>query len=221
MDVFLWDVLKSLEGPLGATLLWNLMDRQGVGIDLALVISIAIFVTIPLISYAAFGVLVPRLLLHRGLPRECPNHSRAIRNWHTAFKLRDVFKTPFYMNGSMLAPALMRACGAVVGKGCFFGSGERVLVDPHWGDVGDNVTFDYNAKVRQHSFEHSLLKWGPNHVGQGTSIAQGGMLAMSDAGENVELQYGSVTWKGSELEAGGRYEGAPAQRGDPVSYRNF
>lgn len=84
------------------------------------------------------------------------------------------------------------------------------MIDPPFGRIGDDVTVDYDAQVRQHSFEDNLLKWGPNWIGSGTSILQAGMVAMSDCGEGVTLLRGAVTWKVELLEPGAVYDGAPA-----------
>merc|ERR1719277_2153108 len=102
----------------------------------------------------------------------------------------------------------MRAMGVQVGQR-FFSPNEDVMIDPPFGRLGDDVTIDYDAQVRQHSFEDNLLKWGPNFIGSGTTILQGGMVAMSDCGQNVALMRGAVTWKGQALEPGLAYDGAP------------
>mmetsp|Transcript_73514 Transcript_73514/g.189633 ORF Transcript_73514/g.189633 Transcript_73514/m.189633 type:complete len:100 (-) Transcript_73514:54-353(-) len=85
------------------------------------------------------------------------------------------------------------------------------MIAPPFGRLGDDITVDYDGQIRQHSFEDDMLKWGPNYIGNGTTIVQAGIVAMSDTAERVILLRGSVTWKGQLLEPDTAYEGAPAQ----------
>lgn len=85
-----------------------------------------------------------------------------------------------------------------------------IMIDPPFCRVGDDVTIDWDGQIRNHSFEDHRLKYSIHTVGDRTTLLQASMLSMSDAREGATLGRKSVTWKGQVLEAGTRYQGAPA-----------
>ena len=99
---------------------------------------------------------------------------------------------------------------------------EMVLVDAPFTDIGDDVTVDYDGQVRCHSFEDFRLKFTHYAVGHRVTIMSGASVAMCHAGDGAVLRPGSLSWKGSNLEPGVVYEGAPAsalddlERGPPA-----
>jgi len=208
IDVFFWKLLKSLKTGLAMMLgraIWSEYSEAWV---LEFLAELSLFAAINVLGWWLVSVRFVSLIYHDRLPLENPFYSSVIMCWFNANRIRKVFKPPFNTQGTMWHSTMMRAFGTRVGKR-FFSPNQDVMIDPIFGRIGDDVTVDYDAQVRQHSFEDNLLKWGPNLIGSGTSILQGGMVAMSDCGQNVTLLRGAVTWKGQALEPGSAYDGAP------------
>jgi len=209
VDLFFWKVLHAFETGVAMTLgrvIWpEYSDTWWV---LQFIAELALFAAISILGWWLVSVRFCWCIYHDKVPLENPFYSGVIMRWFNANKIRKVFKPPFHTEGTMWHATMMRAFGTQVGKR-FFSPNQDAMIDPIFGRVGDDVTIDYDAQVRQHSFEDNLLKWGPNFIGSGTSILQGGMVAMSDCGQNVALMRGAVTWKGQTLEPGLAYDGAP------------
>ena len=93
---------------------------------------------------------------------------------------------------------------------------ELVLVDAPFTEIGDDVTVDYDGQVRCHSFEDFRLKFTHYSVGNRVTIMSGASVAMCHAGDGAVLRPGSLSWKGSNLEPGTVYEGAPAAAVDDL-----
>ncbi|CAE8617217.1 unnamed protein product [Polarella glacialis] len=207
VDIFFWDILKAQEWALAfmiSTSCFKGSDSWPV-----LVFEVLIFAAMPVIFWFLMHIVFCNRIYNDRCPLSNDFYSGVVMRWFNANKIRRIFQSPFMAGGTMWQAPLMRLVGIHVGAR-FFATGEDVMIDPPFGRIGDDVTFDYDAQVRQHSFEDRKLKWGPNWVGSGTTILQGGCLAMSDAGEGVVLRHSSVTWKGQLLEPNQDYEGAPA-----------
>lgn len=210
VDVFFWKVLKSLQLALSFCLGRLAFASYNPAIWCwQFIAECAIFVVIELLCWYLVSIRFCALFYHDQVPLTNRFYSRHVMAWFSANKIRKVFKPPIQVQGTLWAASYMRMFGIMVGKR-FFSPNEDCMIDPPFGRVGDDVTIDYDAQVRQHSFEDNMLKWGPNWIGSGTSILQAGMVAMSDCGEGVALMRGAVTWKGQMLEPGTAYDGAPA-----------
>lgn len=208
VDLFFWQTLKSVESSVGficGRLAWS----SDVGSWSELLAELVIFAAVSVLSWYLMHLRFSNMIYNDRAPLRNRFYSAVIMRWFSANKIRKVFPSPFKTAGTMYHAAFMRAMGVQVGQR-FFSPNEDVMIDPPFGRLGDDVTIDYDAQVRQHSFEDNVLKWGPNWVGSGTTILQGGCLAMCDAGEGVVLRRGSVTWKDMILEPDQEYEGAPA-----------
>lgn len=208
LDLFLWPVLKAVEPTIpfivSRTLFPEYTETWQFFVE---VLSFAFW---QVFCWYIMAIRLCNSIYHDRLPLESHFFSPVIRRWFNANKIRKVFKPPFRAAGTIFWHSrMMRIQGVHVGQR-FFSPNEDVMIDPPFGRLGDDVTVDYDAQVRQHSFEDNLLKWGPYFVGNGTSLLQGSALAMSDAGEYVVLMPGSVSWKGQKLESDVVYEGAPA-----------
>lgn len=207
LDVFFWDALKALEFAVALILGQLLLPLADDALEqLALPI---VYTAVSMLAWYLVHVCICNLIYNDRAPTSNPFYSTVVTCWFNANKARRVFKSPLRTPGTVWHAALLRAIGGKVGRR-FFSAKDDVLIDPPFARLGDDVTIDYDAQVRQHSFEDMCLKWGPNWVGRGTTILQGGCLAMTDTGEGVTLRPGSVTWKGQLLEAGQEYEGTPA-----------
>mmetsp|Transcript_16123 Transcript_16123/g.35384 ORF Transcript_16123/g.35384 Transcript_16123/m.35384 type:complete len:1962 (-) Transcript_16123:274-6159(-) len=211
IDVIVWKTLKGLESGLGfflGRLAFPVYSKHNWGWQF--VGECAIFAGVQLLMWYLVSIRLCRLIYNDRLGPEHRYYSRTVMAWFSANKIRKVFKPPIKAQGSMWMATFMRMYGVQVGKR-FFSPNEDVMIDPPFGRLGDDITVDYDAQIRQHSFEDNLLKWGPNWIHNGTSILQAGIVAMSDCGEGVCLMHGAVTWKGQLLEPGMAYSGAPAQ----------
>ncbi|CAJ1424034.1 unnamed protein product [Effrenium voratum] len=174
-------------------------------------------------SWYLFSVVLGNLLFNTSAPHSNAYYSTTVTRWFTALTAQQrVFKLPFQTAGSRWQAPILRLLGARVGKR-FFCMNEMVLVDAPFTEVGDDVTVDYDGQVRCHSFEDFRLKFTTFKIGHGVTIMTGASVAMCDAGDGATLRPGSLTWKGSNLEPGGVYEGAPAaldlERGGPTLLR--
>jgi len=207
VDVFFWGILKSQEASLGFILCRLLFPRLCFGWEA--VVETVIYAAITVLGWYMMHVRFCNWIYNDRVPLRNHFYSGAVMRWFNANKIRMVFTCPFQSAGTMWHATFMRAVGIQVGER-FFSPNEDVMIDPPFARLGDDVTVDYDAQVRQHSFEDMVLKWGPNLVGSGTTLLQGSCLAMCDAGEGVVLRPGSVTWKDMTLESGQEYDGAPA-----------
>mmetsp|Transcript_34692 Transcript_34692/g.112840 ORF Transcript_34692/g.112840 Transcript_34692/m.112840 type:complete len:1949 (-) Transcript_34692:95-5941(-) len=211
IDLFGWKILHSFEQGLSASIgrtIFPAYPKNGwYG---QFVAEVFLFALVDLIGWYLVSILFVRCIYHDGVPQQNHYYSRHVMAWFNANKIRKVFKPPLQAEGTLWHASYMRMFGTKVGKR-FFSPNADVMIDPIFGRLGDDVTVDYNAQVRQHSFEDNMLKWGPNWIHSGTTIMQAGMVAMSDTGEGVALMRGAVTWKGLLLEPGTAYDGAPAQ----------
>eukprot|EP00425_Heterocapsa_triquetra_P000430 CAMPEP_0195058934 /NCGR_PEP_ID=MMETSP0448-20130528/6557_1 /TAXON_ID=66468 /ORGANISM="Heterocapsa triquestra, Strain CCMP 448" /LENGTH=1886 /DNA_ID=CAMNT_0040089121 /DNA_START=107 /DNA_END=5767 /DNA_ORIENTATION=- len=211
LDVFFWKALFSLATStaftVGRTLYPEYQDWQH-GIY-NFIVELVIFAGMRLGAWFLVSVFFCNLIYNDRLPLSAPFYSTVITRWFSANKIRKVFRKPIRTSGTGFDAMFMRFIGVKVGKR-FFSPNEDVMIDPPFGRLGDDVTVDYDGQIRQHSFEDDVLKWGPNYIGDGTTILQAGMVAMSDCAERVLLLRGSVTWKGQVLEPDAVYEGAPA-----------
>jgi len=207
VDVFFWVALKSQEEGLAFVLGRLIFPTLGAAWEA--VAELACFMGVAVVAWYLMHVRLANWIYNDRAPLQNRFYSPVVMRWFSANKIRKVFTSPFRAAGTMWQAPLMRAVGVQVGAR-FFSPNEDVMIDPPFGRLGDDVTIDYDAQVRQHSFEDMTLKWGPNWVGSGTAILQGGCLAMCDAGEGAVLRRGSVTWKDMMLEPGQEYEGAPA-----------
>jgi len=210
VDVFVWKALVSVTSGSAFTIGRHLYpeyspDRW----VLQFVIELKVFALVRIASWLLFAVLFSNLIYNDRMPLSAPFYSTVITRWFSANKIRKVFKKPVHSSGTQWDAVFMRMIGVKVGRR-FFSPNDEVMIDPPFGRLGDDVTVDYDGQIRQHSFEDDTLKWGPNHIGSGTTIMQAGMVAMSDCSERVLLLRGSVTWKGQVLEPDMAYEGAPA-----------
>lgn len=216
INVFVWDMVKDERGPKAMELAVAMVIcvnyvRIGDSVSGRLLLTATgVFVAIRLASWFLFAVLLANLCMNSRAPREAPYVSMTVVNWQTAICLRAVFRCPFHVDGTHWVGPLFLLFGAKVGRGLFSADGERCLIDPHFSHIGDDVTFDHDARMRQHSFEDMKLKWGSNSIGRGATIQRSSVLAMSDAGEGAVLQCSSVTWKGQILQPNKRYQGTPA-----------
>ncbi|CAJ1385571.1 unnamed protein product [Effrenium voratum] len=179
-----------------------------------------IYMAYALGSWYLFSVVLGNLLFNNSAPHSNAYYSTTVTRWFTALTAQQrVFKLPFQTAGSRWQAPILRLLGARVGKR-FFCMNEMVLVDAPFTEVGDDVTVDYDGQVRCHSFEDFRLKFTTFKIGHGVTIMTGASVAMCDAGDGATLRPGSLTWKGSNLEPGGVYEGAPAaldlERGPPL-----
>ncbi|CAJ1449162.1 unnamed protein product [Effrenium voratum] len=169
-----------------------------------------IYMAYALGSWYLFSVVLGNLLFNNSAPHSNAYYSTTVTRWFTALTAQQrVFKLPFQTAGSRWQAPILRLLGARVGKR-FFCMNEMVLVDAPFTEVGDDVTVDYDGQVRCHSFEDFRLKFTTFKIGHGVTIMTGASVAMCDAGDGATLRPGSLTWKGSNLEPGGVYEGAPA-----------
>ncbi|CAJ1449145.1 unnamed protein product [Effrenium voratum] len=169
-----------------------------------------IYMAYALGSWYLFSVVLSNLLFNNSAPHSNAYYSTTVTRWFTALTAQQrVFKLPFQTAGSRWQAPILRLLGARVGKR-FFCMNEMVLVDAPFTEVGDDVTVDYDGQVRCHSFEDFRLKFTTFKIGHGVTIMTGASVAMCDAGDGATLRPGSLTWKGSNLEPGGVYEGAPA-----------
>eukprot|EP00931_Biecheleriopsis_adriatica_P043101 TRINITY_DN24637_c0_g2_i1.p1 TRINITY_DN24637_c0_g2~~TRINITY_DN24637_c0_g2_i1.p1 ORF type:complete len:2003 (-),score=355.39 TRINITY_DN24637_c0_g2_i1:159-6167(-) len=208
LDLFCWSSLKALEPTIPLVVCRTLFPEYTSSWQFFA--EVFIFAFWSLFCWYIMAIRLCNCIYHDGLPLENTFFSPVVRRWFNANKIRKVFKAPFQAAGVIgWHSRLMRIQGVHVGHR-FFSPNEDVMIDVPFGRLGDDITVDYDAQVRQHSFEDNLLKWGPYFVGNGTSLLQGSALAMSDAGEYVVLMPGSVSWKGQKLESDTVYEGAPA-----------
>eukprot|EP00930_Biecheleria_cincta_P033996 TRINITY_DN23529_c0_g2_i1.p1 TRINITY_DN23529_c0_g2~~TRINITY_DN23529_c0_g2_i1.p1 ORF type:complete len:1742 (+),score=248.69 TRINITY_DN23529_c0_g2_i1:62-5287(+) len=218
LDVFLWKMLKSMELPVwyltceyilqdgGLDYLWSIPCRVPCRLLLFLITEMLVWWLMNQVATS---------LYHDELPLSNHLYSRVVTGWYRALSIRRDFPCPFSVQGTSWYAHYLRLLGAHVGKG-FFCPTHECTDDPAFARFGDNVTMDYDASMRQHTFEDSTLKWGPREVGNGTTLMQGSLLATSSTGEDVVLGLGSVTWKGLVLESRQHYEGAPAKAVDMV-----
>jgi len=208
LDLFLWSTLKAIEPTIPFVVCRTLFPKFTE--TWQFFVEVFTFALWALFCWYIMAIRFCNSIYHDRLPLENSFFSPVIRRWFNANKIRKVFKAPIQAAGTIFWHSrMMRIQGVHVGER-FFSPNEDVMIDVPFGRLGDDVTIDYDAQVRQHSFEDNLLKWGPNYVGNGTSLLQGSALAMSDAGEYVVLMPGSVSWKGQKLESDVIYEGAPA-----------
>jgi len=207
VDVLFWPVLKSQEGALAFVLGRLLFPTLATGWQA--VAETLCFASITMLVWYLMHIRFSNWIYNDRAPLQNRFYSPVVMRWFSANKIRKVFTSPFRTAGTMWQAPFMRAIGVQVGAR-FFSPNEDVMIDPPFARVGDDVTVDYDAQVRQHSFEDMTLKWGPNWVGSGATILQAGCLAMCDAGEGSVLRRGSVTWKDMMLEPGQEYDGAPA-----------
>jgi len=136
-------------------------------------------------------------------------YSTTCDRWYLSQAIRKVFKDPVQCQGTWLHPFVLRMKGTRIGKR-FFTMNPKPFVDAHFVSLGDDVTIDYDAKIRNHDFVNLTLSMDPITVGNGTCLRQGSLLAMSDTGEDCVLSPCAVTWKGLKLDDGSTYSGAPA-----------
>ena len=173
-----------------------------------------LYIAFGLGSWYLFSVVLGNMLFNGNAPRSNAYYSTAITRWFTALTAQQrVFKLPFQTAGSRWQAPILRLLGARVGKR-FFCMNELVLVDAPFTEVGDDVTVDYDGQVRCHSFEDFRLKFVHYKIGHRVAIMSGASVAMCDAGDGAVLRPGSLTWKGSNMEANTIYEGAPASAKD-------
>lgn len=215
IDVLIWPVLHELQFPV-----WFMLASYFVpGIESIsdFGIQVAIYVMLEIFCWWALHIKVGNYLVHDGLPLSNGVHSRVVTSWFRETRIRKAFTLPFTVEGTAWHSYFLRLLGVQVGKG-FFSPNAQPLVDACFARLGDDITIDYDAYVHQHSFEDELLKWGPKHVGTGTTLMQGACLAACDAGQDVILRPGSITWKGQELEFQSLYEGSPAKLVNTLPY---
>jgi len=213
IDIFIWKALLDESTTVAFIIGRMLFPLYSASAGLAFgefAIELGIFAAVSVLSWLLFAVLFANLLYNDRLPLSARYYSTVVTRWFSATKIRAVFPKPMQTGGTAWEAVCMRMMGAQVGRR-FFSPLDSVHDDPAFGRLGDDVTADYDARFRQHAFEDHMLKWGPYHVGSGTSILQGGKLALSECGERVVLLRGSVTWKEQALESDTVYEGAPAQ----------
>lgn len=215
IDVFFWDCLSvfCLTSAF-ITCRTTLPIGPGVHHDRLSIIQlllkdIMVFVAFRIGAWIVVSLLFCNLIYSNRMPTSAPHYSCVVTRWYNSTMARKAFPQPFHTAGTMWHAVMMRLYGAKVGRR-FFSANEQCLVDPPFATLGDDITLDYDAQIWQHSFEDMFLKFRPNSVGDGTSIMQAGELANSDAGPNVTLGHGSVTWKGQMLESGRMFHGAPA-----------
>jgi len=176
-----------------------------------------LYIAFGLGSWYLFSVVLGNMLFNGNAPRSNAYYSTAVTRWFTALTAQQrVFKLPFQTAGSRWQAPILRLLGARVGKR-FFCMNELVLVDAPFTEVGDDVTVDYDGQVRCHSFEDFRLKFVHYKIGHRVTIMSGASVAMCDAGDGAVLRPGSLTWKGSNMEANTIYEGAPASAKDVES----
>jgi len=175
--------------------------------------DIMIYAAFSIGQYFLVAILFCNCFYNDRMPLQNEFHSCVIMGWFNNNKIRKIFKKPFQTTSTPWDAPFLRLIGVHVGAR-FFTASDDPMIDPPWGRIADDVTMDYDSQVRQHSFEDLLLKWGPNFIGDGTTLQQAAVVAMSDAANNVTLKPGSVTWKGTTLEPGQTYEGAPAMQVD-------
>eukprot|EP00930_Biecheleria_cincta_P048135 TRINITY_DN3348_c0_g6_i1.p1 TRINITY_DN3348_c0_g6~~TRINITY_DN3348_c0_g6_i1.p1 ORF type:complete len:537 (+),score=54.68 TRINITY_DN3348_c0_g6_i1:81-1613(+) len=208
LDLFLWPTLKAIEPTIPFIVCRTLFPE--IKETWQFFVELFAFAFWSLFCWYIMSIRLCNFIYHDRLPLENTFFSPVVRRWFNANKIRKVFKAPIQAAGTIFWHSrMMRIQGVHVGER-FFSPNEDVMIDVPFARLGDDVTVDYDAQVRQHSFEDNLLKWGPYYVGNGTSLLQGSVLAMSDAGEYVVLMPGSVSWKGQKLESDVIYEGAPA-----------
>jgi len=213
LDILVWPCLKALETVLLFLLsIWIIPTITNLGLFVAVV---AIFAVGTELFWYLFAVRLCNSIYNDRLPLVNDAISVPVLSWYTAEQITQHFKSPFKLGGTIMwHSCMLRAKGSQVGLR-FFSPNEEPFNDAPFARVGDDVTIDYDAEVRQHSFEDLRLKWGPNHIGSGTSLLHGSLLAMCDASDYVVLMPSSVTFKGQHLEADAVYEGAPAE---PVAH---
>merc|ERR1712232_282376 len=210
IDVFFWRMLKAAEVGICYCVGRKVFPHYTNGAwGWQLLAECALFAACQLIGWYIVSIRFCSLFYHDKVPLANGFYSRHVMAWFSANKIRKVFTPPIHVAGTRWAAVYMRMLGVKVGRR-FFSPNEEVMVDPPFGRLGDDVTVDYDAQVRQHSFEDNMLKWGPNWIESGTSILQAGMVAKTDCGEGVTVMRGAVTWKGNVLESGSTYDGAPA-----------
>lgn len=207
IDVFLWDIVKAQEWALAFVI--STVFFGNVSSWLEGLLEVILYAVVRISFWFLMHIVFCNQIYNDRVPLQNDFYSPVVMQWFNANKIRRLFRTPFQVAGTMWQAPLLRLIGVHVGAR-FFSASDDVMIDPPFGRLGDDVTFDYDVQVRQHSFEDRTLKWGPNWVGSETTILQGGCLAMSDAGEGITLRPGSVTWKGQLLEPDQEYDGAPA-----------
>jgi len=216
IDLFFWPALQACLQTLPIVLVRYLFPSS-LEHPWQLLVEVAIFSVNTLLWWYLINVRFCNWIYNDRLPLENEFFSRPVMRWFNANKARKTFQTPFKAAGVIAWHSrMMRLHGTQVGSR-FFSPNEDVMIDAPFGRLGDDVTIDYDAQVRQHSFEDNLLKWGPYWIGNGTTLLQGACVAMSETGEYTELRPGSVTWKGQKLDSHQIYEGAPAAPIGPAS----
>lgn len=214
VDLFFWSMLAALIG--GASFYASraaIPNYTKGNYQWQIPLDILIYASFSVGGYFLVAILFCNTFYNARMPLENPFYSCVIMGWFNNNKIRKIFKKPFNTAMTPWDAPFLRMLGIHVGKR-FFTASDDPMIDPPWGRIGDDVTMDYDSQVRQHSFEDFLLKWGPNFIGEGTSLQQAAVVAMSDTAHNVTLRPGSVTWKGTTLEPGQTYEGAPAMQVD-------
>merc|ERR1719401_716489 len=201
LDLFCWDVCSSLRFvPLVACIsLWRTAPA---------VFTYCIAFAHPFI-WVLLQLVVANYLIHSRVPLQNKLYSVIFLRWTFWERVRPA-TTCFPTRGTRWHAVLCRMQLYKIGKR-FFSIVEDLGPDPQFTRLGDDVTIDYDGRLRCHSFENRLLKFSPVVVGSGVSLMQRSLVAMSDVGDHVILSPGTVTWKGETLKTGLLYEGAPAR----------
>jgi len=218
IDVFVWRALSSLQLPC-----WYILCEQLIpdhSLPLMLAGWFCLFLLVKWTTWWTMYVKVGNCLFHEDLPLSNDVFSAVVTSWYRETQIRKAFGGTLELDvaGTAWQPALLRLTGARVGKRFFCPNKGAGIVDRPFARLGDDITLDYDAFVHQHTFEDCVLKWRPQVVGSRTTLRQGACLACCDAGSDVVLLAGSVTWKGQELESQCHYEGCPAKASDAPSH---
>jgi len=209
IDPFAWHMVKGLETSIAFAICQLAFASIDSVAEWFIVILIYFFVN--LASWYALAVLLAGRFFNDRLPKSSHHHSCIVTCWNNAMNIRKVFPCPFATNGTMWHASVLRLFGAQIGHGFFSPEDiSMIMIDPPFMRLGDDITIDWDAQMRNHSFEDHRLKYEIHSVANRTTLLQGSMLSMSDTREGATLGRKSVTWKGQVLEAGTFYQGAPA-----------
>lgn len=108
----------------------------------------------------------------------------------------------------------VRLNGARIGRGVWINS--LALMDHDLLEIGDGSVIGSDAHVSGHVVEGGILKTAAVRIGRGVTIGVGSVVQIGvEIGDGAQVGALSVVPKGTRLEAGGVYAGAPVHRLGP------
>jgi non-ribosomal peptide synthetase-like protein len=130
-------------------------------------------------------------------------YSAVLHDFAGTLLVQDIAGTPF-LN------AFMRLLGAKIGKRCFVNT--RDFTETDLIHIGDDVAINSNAALQAHLFEDRVIKVGPIHIGDRSSVGvYSVVLCESELKSDVAVGHLSLVMKGETIPAGTTWVGSPAQ----------